>query len=121
MSSTTKNGRKLDNASVWCLQIEPGRICVTGRKIPVEVKESLLALRGASMIERSRTDFRMIIPQASLAALREGCLAFGIPVQMIETDTAPVATPQRQRQIDDGRPHGRFIRFGQHWTFRFDR
>lgn len=78
-------------------------------------------LKGALLIERGKAVFRMIIPLASVAALREGCLAFGIPVQMIETDTAPVAISQRQRQRDNGRKYGRFIRFGQHWTFRFDR
>ena len=120
--STIKDGRKLDNASVWCLQIEPGRYCVTGRNLTFEVKEALLMLKGALQIERSKTGFKMVIPHSSVSALREQCQASGIPVQMIETDTtAPVATSQRQRQIDDGRPHGRFIRFGCHWTFRFDK
>ena len=120
-TNTINSMLKLDNASVWCFQISPGRFCVTARNFSFEMKESLSRLKGANQIERGKAVFRMIIPQTSLAALREQCLAFGIPVQMIETDTAPVAISQRQRQIDDGRKRGRFVRFGSHWTFRFDR
>ena len=117
--STTIN--KTD-AVIWLLQIEPGRYTVTGRKLPPEVKDSLQNLAGASKIDRSINTFRMIVPYTSLSALREQCQAFGITVQMIETDTASVATSQRHIMDDrKSRKLGRFCRIGYGWTFRFDR
>ena len=113
---------KRPDAMIWIVQIEHDRYSVTGRGITIDAKDTLSRLNGAFQIERSKTGFKMVIPHSSVSALREQCQASGIPVQMIETDTtAPVATSQRQRYIDDGRKRGRFVRFGSHWTFRFDR
>lgn len=112
---------KRPDAMIWLVQIEHDRYSVTGRGITIDVKDTLSRLNGAFQTERSKTGFKMIIPHSSVSALREQCQASGIPVQMIETDTAPVATSQRQRHTDDGKKRGRFIRFGRHWTFRFDR